>query len=79
MVYGFLEYIKEKLIDEEIQYAVSKDENGIPLVFTKDIFQKDFLKIQKAVFDTCKKTLEVKPAFQRITENTLQIEDYDDV
>lgn len=55
MAYGFLEYIKEKLIDEEIPYAVSKDENGIPLVFTKDIFQKDFLKIQKAVFDTCKK------------------------
>lgn len=75
----FLEKLKEKLVDEEIPYAVSKDEDGTPLVFTKDILQKDFLKVQKIVFDTHKKNPEIKPTFQKIEEATLQIGDYDDI
>lgn len=72
----FLAALKEKLSEEEIPYVISKDEKGIPLVLTKDILQKDFLKVQKNVFDAYKQS-EIQTPFQKIEESTLQIEDYD--
>ena len=77
----FVTPLKDALIEEEIPFITMRDENNICSFYVKDMDSRDFLKIQKEVFQSIqppKLEPESTKATQSKVSQILQIEDYDE-